>query len=145
MQYIDIGTIPRQHWTVEKEAGTKFLRSGASATEDPSLDSQVVPGNGMRAERQPHSQIDVLTLLLLRRRRRRESTGACRPVTLLFRITIVILVPAFVEDIFSLRSRLSNGLFFKGRHRVADGEITMVQRQRVQQSFGTIHSICRKS
>ena len=61
---------------------------------------------------------------------------ACCPVTL-FRTTIVIVVPAFSEDRCSLHSRLSNGHFqvCMVRQRVADGQITMVQRQKVQQIF----------
>ena len=71
---VDVGKfqVRRQIWNVEKE-GTRWHK--VLATECVRLrQSQVVPGNGMQAERQLHSEIVVLTLLLPRRLRLRAFT-----------------------------------------------------------------------
>ena len=81
----------------------------------------------MQAERQPHSEIVVLTLLLSRRRRQRGFTRDC-PRSLIW-TTIIIVVPAFPEDRHGLCRLYLNVLRCMALHRVSDDQITMIQSQ----------------
>ena len=107
------------------------------------IKSQVVPGNGMRARRQPRSEIVVLTPLLPSDRRRRRCFSSV--VTLTTSVIVGIAIPE--DRAGRWRSRFSKRLLVMARQSVADGQITMVQSQKVRQTlarpigFAGIHKL----